>query len=132
MELLRGPDRRRGILGRRCEPDPPAVDGLLVTTVAAQEGTTRELVSRFVELDPPRRVATASQDEGPSVLTRLEVTASGGGSQVTITSEAATGLTGRPALARLLDGVILGRSQRRSTRATLHRVRDLALGRDKG
>jgi hypothetical protein len=131
MELLHTADRARGILGRRCDPDPPRVHGLLLTTVAGPGGQSRELISRFVELDPPRRVATAGEDEGPSVLTRLEVEPVGDGSQVTLTSEATTGLTGRARLLRLLDGVILGRSQRRSATATLRRVRHLCVASDK-
>jgi polyketide cyclase/dehydrase/lipid transport protein len=126
IALLTAADPRRGILSRRCEPDPPRVDGLLVTTVAGPEGAARELVSRIVELAPPQRVATASEGEGPSVRTALEVTPESEGSRVTVTSEATTGLSPRPGLARLLDGVILGRSQRRAARATLRQIRELA------
>ena len=122
VALLREPDPASGMLARRCEPDPPRVDGIVVTTVAG----ARELRSRIVELDEPHTVATASEDEGPSVRTRLAVESDACGSRVILTSEAATGLTGRPGLARLLDGVILGRSQRRSARATLKRVREIA------
>ena len=130
IKLLHTADPARGIVARRCEPDPPRRGGLLVTTTRAAGGATRELRSRIVELDPPRALTTASEDDGPSVRTRLAVEADGSGSRVLVTSEAATGLTGRPGLARLLDGVILGRAQRRSARATLGRVRDLASGRD--
>ena len=126
VALLCEPDPARGMLARRCEPDPPRLDGIVVTTVAG----ARELRSRIVELDEPHTVSTASEDEGPSVRTRLAVGPDPGGSRVTLTSEAATGLTGRPWLARLLDGVILGRSQRRSARATLARVREIAARRD--
>ena len=122
VALLLEPDPARGMLSRRCEPDPPRIDGIVVTTVAG----SRELRSRIVELDAPRALTTASEDEGPSVRTRLAVERHNGGSRVTLRSDAGTGLTGRPGLSRVLDGVILGRSQRRSVRATLARVRELA------
>jgi hypothetical protein len=118
------------MLARRCEPDPPRLDGIVVTTVAGAHGETRELRSRIVELEPPRALATASEEEGPSVRTRLVVEADGAGSRVTLTSEAATGLTGRSWLARALDGAILGRSQRRAARATLSRLRDIVRAHD--
>jgi hypothetical protein len=130
IELLHAPDPARGIVARRCEPEPPRAGGVLVTTTRAAGGGTRELRSRFVEVDPPRALTTASEDDGPSVRTRLAVEPEGSGSRVTVTSEAATGLTGRPGPSRLLDGVILGRAQRRSARATLRRVRELASVRD--
>ena len=124
MALIRSPDLRRGIVARRCEPDPPRVGASLVT-VTASGG---ELVSEIVELDPGRRIATASRDDGPSVLTRLEVTPDGDGARVTLTSEATTALSGRRALGGVLDAVILGRAQRRSVRSTLRRWRELAAG----
>lgn len=128
MALLRAPDRKRGIISRRCEPDPPRRQGSLVTVTAAPGGGTRELVSEIVEFDPPRSVATESRDGGPTVVVRLEVSPDGEGSRITLTSEATTGLPGARGAVRLFDAFILGRSQRRSVRAALARLRELAAG----
>lgn len=127
LELLRRPDPRRGVRERRCDPDPPEEGGTVTSVVAGRDGGQRELRSRIVELDAgARRVATAALGDGPSVLVVLAVEADGAASRIRLSSEVTGGLTGRAGVARLLDGALFGRAQRRAARATLRRLREIA------
>jgi hypothetical protein len=130
LRLLTVPDPRRGMLERRCEPFPPAVGSVIVTTVGSGGGSTRELRATVVALDPPHQVATAAEGDDPAVRTALRCEAGGSsGTLVTLTSEVAGGLlaaTAGGAAGRLVDELLFGRSQRRSARATLRRLRELA------
>jgi hypothetical protein len=130
LRLLTEPDPGRGMLERRCDPTPPVVGSVIVTTVPSAGGATRELRATVVALDPPHAVATAADGDGPAVRTALHCEPEGmSGTLVTLTSEvvgavlpgAAGGAAGR-----LLDELLFGRSQRRSARATLRRLRELA------
>jgi hypothetical protein len=126
LRLLTEPDPRRGMLARRCEPDPPVEGSVIVTTVRARDGAERELRAAVVALDPPREVATASEDEGPAVRTALRCEPDGGGTRVTLTSEVTGALVAGATAAGLLDRLLFGRSQRAAARATLRRLRELA------
>lgn len=125
VQLLESPDPRRGVVSRVSRPSPPRVGSLVVTTVRGRGPGHRELRSRVTVLDAPREVATETLDATPAVCTRLRVDADRDGSLVTLSSEVDAGL-GEGRAASLLDALIFGRVQRRSTRATLRRVRELA------
>lgn len=88
----------------------------------------RTLRARIVELDPPRYLITATEDEGPAVRTGLTVETAGEGSVVTLRSDATTALGVMVRLTGLLDRALLARAQRRAARATLRRLQDLADG----
>lgn len=126
LRLLTDPDPRRGMLARRCEPDPPVEGSVIVTTVRARDGGERELRASVVTLDPPREVATANEGEGPAVRTVLRCEPDGGGTRVTLTSEVTGALVAQAAASRLLDRMLFGRSQRRAALGTLRRLRELA------
>jgi uncharacterized protein YndB with AHSA1/START domain len=126
LRLLTDPDPRRGMLARRCEPDPPVEGSVIVTTVRARDGGERELRAAVVAVDPPREIATANEGEGPAVRTALRCEADGGGTRVTLTSEVTGALVAGATAAGLLDRLLFGRSQRRAARATLRRLRELA------
>jgi Polyketide cyclase / dehydrase and lipid transport len=129
LRLLTDADPRRGMLERRCEPSPPEVGSVVVTTLRSGGGT-RELRATVVALDPPHEVATAAEGDGPAVRTALRCEpGSGSGTVVTLTSEVAGAVlpgTAGGAAGRLLDELLFGRSQRRSARETLRRLRELA------
>ena len=129
LRLLGDPDPRRGMLARRCEPDPPVEGSVIVTTVRARDGGERELRAVVVALDPPHEVATANEGEGPAVRTTLRCEPDGGGSRVTLTSEVTGALVAGATASGLLDRLLFGRSQRRAARATLRRLRELARSR---
>jgi hypothetical protein len=126
LRLLTGPDPRRGMLARRCEPDPPVEGSTILTTVRGRDGGERELRASVVTLDPPREVATAGEDDGPAVRTALRCEPEGAGTRVTLTSEVTGALVAGATAGGLLDGLLFGRSQRRAARATLRRLRELA------
>lgn len=126
LRLLTEPDPRRGMLARRCAPDPPVAGSTILTTVRGRGGGERELRASVVTLDPPREVATASDDDGPAVRTALRCEPDGGGTRVTLTSEVTGALVAGATTSGLLDSLLFGRSQRRSARAALRRLRELA------
>jgi hypothetical protein len=126
LRLLTEPDPRRGMLARRCEPDPPALGSVIVTTVRARDGAERELRASVVALDPPREVATANEGEGPAVRTALRCEPEGGGTRVTLTGEVTGALVASATASGLVDRLLFGGSQRRAARATLRRLRELA------
>ena len=125
LRLLTDADPSRGVVERQCTPHPAREGSLVVTTVRDRRGV-RTLRARVVELDPPRSVTTATEDEGPAVRTGLVVEAAGEGSVVTLTSDATTALGVMVRATGLVDRVLLARAQRRAARATLRRVRELA------
>jgi hypothetical protein len=128
LELLRRADPARGVIGRRCRPDPPVVGSVVTSTVRAG-GTERDLRAEVVELLPPRALATAAEGPGPAVRTSIHLDPdAGGGTDVTLVSEAESGFPVGGRAGRLLDGLLLGGPQRRSARATLRRLRELAAG----
>lgn len=126
LRLLTAPDPRRGMLARRCDPDPPVCGSVIVTTVRARDGGERELRASVVALDRPHEVATANEGEGPAVRTALRCEPDGGGTRVTLTSEVTGALMAGAGTSSLLDRLLFGGSQRRAARATLHRLRELA------
>lgn len=127
LRLLTDADPSRGVVERRCTPHPPREGSQILTVVRNRRGE-RTLRSRVVELQPPRLVATATDDDGPAVRTTLAVDAEGDHSIVTVTSDATTALGVTVGVAGLIDYLVLGRSQRRATRQTLSRLRELAVG----
>jgi hypothetical protein len=128
LRLLTLPDPGRGMLARRCDPEPPVEGSVIVTMVRARGGQVRELRATVVTLDRPRVVATAAEGDGPAVRTELRCAPGehGSGTLVTLTSEVAGGLVAGAAAGRLLDALLFGGSQRRAARATLRRLRALA------
>jgi hypothetical protein len=126
LRLLTAPDPGRGMLTRRCRPDPPVEGSVIVTTVRGRDGGERELRASVVAVDPPREVATANEGDGPAVRTVLRCEPDGTGTLVTLTSEVTGALVAGARAGGLLDGLLFGRSQRRSARATLRRLRELA------
>jgi len=125
LRLLTDADPSRGMLERRCSPFPPREGSEVVTVVRDRRGE-RTLRARVVELDPPRSLTTATEDDGPAVRTGLVVEAVGEGSAVTLTSDATTALGIVVRATGLVDRVLLSRAQRRAARATLRRLRALA------
>lgn len=117
LRLLTAPDPRRGMLARRCDPDPPVCGSVIVTTVRARDGGERELRASVVALDRPPSFA---------VRTALRCEPDGGGTRVTLTSEVTGALMAGAGTSSLLDRLLFGGSQRRAARATLHRLRELA------
>jgi Polyketide cyclase / dehydrase and lipid transport len=126
LRLLTDADPRRGMLARRCEPDPPVKGSLIITTVRSRDGGERELRASVVALDPPREIATANEDEGPAVRTALRCEPDGPGTRVTLTSEVTGAFVAGATTSGVLDRLLFGRSQRRAARATLRRLRQLA------
>ena len=125
LRLLSDADPSRGVLERRCRPHPPRAGSEIITRVCDRRGE-RTLRARIVELDSPRSLVTATEDDGPSVRTGLAVELAGHGSVVTLTSDATTVL-GIPVRATgLIDRAVLARAQRRAAAATLRRLRVLA------
>ena len=126
MALLRSPDPARGVVARRCDPDPPVAGGSLVSTVRLNDRDD-ELVATIAVLDPPREVATESGVEGgAAVRTSLRCEPRPeGGSVVILTTEAAGSLPLFGRGGRLIESLVLGRSQRRHARATTRRLRQL-------
>jgi hypothetical protein len=127
LRLLTDADPSRGVVERRCEPHPPREGSQIVTVVRDRRGE-RTLRACVVELDPPRLVATATDDDGPAVRTTLTVDAEGDHSAVTLTSDATTALGAAVGATHLIDRFLVARSQRRAARQTLRRLRDLAAG----
>jgi hypothetical protein len=125
LRLLTDADPARGVVQRQCTPYPPREGSHLLTVVRDRRGE-RTLRARVVELDPPRTVATAADDEGPAVRTSLAVEAVGDHSVVTFTSDATTALGVIVRATGLIDHFLLMRSQRRAARQTLRRLRELA------
>lgn len=80
----------------------------------------------MVVLDPPTEVATANEGDGPAVRTSLRCAPDGDGTRVTLVSEAAAGWIVGARAGGVIDTLLFGRSQRRSARATLRRLRELA------
>lgn len=126
LRLLTDADAQRGVLSRRCEPDPPVEGSVIVTRVCESDGSVRDLRSSVVLLHPPHEVATANEGEGPAVRTTLRCEPHRGGTVVTLTSEVTGALVVGELPSGLLDRVLFGRSQRRSARATLRRLQELA------
>jgi hypothetical protein len=125
LEMLREPDHDQGAIARRLDPDPPAAGGLVVTTLRDGSGE-REVHAVIEELEAPHRLATRVGEDVGAVRTLICLDpAVGGGTVVTLRNEAASGLPvpGRPG--RLLDAVLLSRTQRQSARARLRRLRQL-------
>jgi hypothetical protein len=126
LRLLTDPDPGRGMLARRCDPDPPVEGSVIVTTVRGRDRGERELRASVVALDPPREVATANEGEGPAVRTSLVCEPDGGGTRVTLTSEVTGALVAGARASGVIDRLLFGGSQRRAARATLRRLRELA------
>src|SRR5438445_2567119 len=133
LELLLRPDPARGVIKRGCRPDPPLVGSVVTSTVRAR-GVERELCAEVVELSPPHVLATAAEGPGPAVRTSMSLEpAAGGGTEVTLVSEAESGFPVGGRTGRLLDELLLGGPQRRSARSTLRRLGELvAAGRSRG
>ncbi|HEY7928022.1 MAG TPA: SRPBCC family protein [Candidatus Dormibacteraeota bacterium] len=125
VRLLTDADPSRGVVDRRCSPHPPREGSEILTRVRDRRGE-RTLRARIVELDPPRSLATATEDEGPAVRTGLAVEPAGHGSIVTLRSDATTALGVMVRATGLVDRALLARAQRRAVRATLRRLRELA------
>jgi len=125
LRLLTDADPSRGVVERRCSPHPARQGSEIVTTVRDGRGE-RTLRARIVELDPPRMLTTATEDEGPAVRTSITIEPAGAASVVTLTSDATTALAVRVGATGLVDRVLLARSQRQAARATLRRLRQLA------
>ena len=126
MRILNDADPQRGVLSRRCDPDPPVEGSVIVTRVCERDGTFRDLRASVVLLDPPHEIATANEGEGPAVRTTLRCEPDGKGTVVTLTSEVTGALVVGERTGGILDRVLFGRSQQRSARATLSRLRELA------
>src|SRR5437588_469174 len=124
LRLLTDADPSRGVVERRCSPDPPCEGSEILTIVRDRRGE-RTLRARIVELDPPRLLTTATEDEGPAVRTALAVEFAGEGSVVTFRSDATTALGVMARLTGLVDRALLARAQRRAASATLRRLREL-------
>jgi len=124
LRLLTDADPARGVVERTCRPQPPRKGSVILTTVADSKGE-RRLRARIVELDAPRLLTTASEDDGPAVRTGLIVEPSRGGSLITLRSEATTALGVSPRITGIVDRTLLARAQRRAARATLRRLREL-------
>jgi len=124
VDLLRTADPSRGVVQRRVEPDPPQVDAVVHTTVRDRRGD-RELRAVVTELRPPDVVCTVTEG-APAVRTELRCEADGGGTRVTLTSDAEGALDTFGRLGALLDTLLFASGQRRAARATLRRVRELA------
>jgi hypothetical protein len=124
LDLLRTADPARGVVSRRVEPDPPAVDAVVHTVVRDRRGE-RELEATVVELVPGELVATAT-DGAPAVRTSLRCESdSAGGTRVTLTSDAEGALSAFGRIGALLDTLLFASGQRRAARATLRRVAEL-------
>ena len=115
------------MIGRTCRPDPPVVGSVVTSTIRAR-GAERELRAEVVELRPPEALATTAEGPGPVVRTSITLApaAGGGRTEVTLVSEAESGFPVGGRAGRLLDELLLGGPQRRSARATLRRLRELA------
>jgi Polyketide cyclase / dehydrase and lipid transport len=126
LELLRTPDPSRGVVARRVEPDPPRLDAVVHTTVRDRRGE-RELRATVTALDPPRSVCTVTEG-APAVRTELRCDPAphGGGTLVTLTSDAEGTLSHFGRAGALLDLLLFSGGQRRAARATLQRLRRLA------
>jgi hypothetical protein len=128
LDLLRRPDPARGVIERTCRPDPPVVGSVVTSTIRAG-GNERELRAEVVELLPPHALATAAEGPGPAVRTSISLDpAAGGGTHVTLVSETESGFPVGGRAGRLLDELLLGGPQRRSARASLRRLGELASG----
>jgi Polyketide cyclase / dehydrase and lipid transport len=125
VDLLRTPDEARGVVARHIEPEPPAVDAVVHTTVRDARGE-RSLRATLVVFEPGVELATVT-DGAPAVRTALHCAADGdGGTVVTLTGEAEGTLSqfGRGGAA--LDWVLFSRGQRRAALATLRRIEELS------
>lgn len=127
LRLLTDADPSRGVVERTCTPHPAREGSEILTVVRTRRGE-RNLRARVVELQPPRLLATATEDDGPAVRTTLAVDAEGAHSIVTLTSDATTGLGVTVGATGLIDRFLIARSQRRAARQTLRRLRKLAAG----
>ncbi len=125
LRLLTDADPSRGVLERRCRPHPPRAGSEIITRVRDRRGE-RTLRARIVELDSPRSLVTATEDDGPSVRTGLAVEPVGHGCVVTLTSDATTVLGITVRVTGLVDRAVLARAQRRAAATTLRRLRVLA------
>ncbi len=127
LRLVTDADPSRGVIERHCRPHPPRQGSEIITTVRDRQGQ-RRLRARIVELDRPRLLTTATEDDGPAVRTGLivEPAENGGGSVITLRSEATTALGAAIRITGLVDRTILARAQRRAAKATCRRLRELA------
>jgi Polyketide cyclase / dehydrase and lipid transport len=125
VDLMRTADPSRGVVARRVEPDPPAVDAVVHTTVRDKRGE-RELRATVVALQPPHELSTVT-DGAPAVRTTLRCRAEGDGATlVTLESDAEGTLSHFGRGGALLDAMLFRRGQRSAARATLRRLRELA------
>ena len=128
VDLLRTPDPRRSVVLRCVDPDPPAVDAVVHTTVRDKRGE-RSLSATVVVWDPPREVATVT-DGAPAVRTalRCDPDPRGDGTLLTCTSDAEGTLSHFGRAGAALDLLLFSRGQRRAVAVTLRRVQELAAG----
>lgn len=125
VDLLRTADPARGVVSRSVDPDPPVVDSVVRTTVRDRRGE-RELSATVVELVPGALLATAT-DGAPAVRTALHCEPDpGGGTRVTLTSDAEGALSAFGRAGALLDVLLFAGGQRRAARATLRRLVELS------
>jgi hypothetical protein len=126
LDLLRTPDPSRGVVARSVSPDPPEVSAVVQTTVRDKRGE-RDLRATVVALEPGSLVSTVT-DGAPAVVTTLRCAAAGdgGGTVVTLTSEAEGTLSAFGRAGAVLDVLLFGAGQRRAARATLRRVAELS------
>jgi hypothetical protein len=125
VDLLRTADPSRGVVERRVEPDPPAVDAVVHTTVRDRRGE-RRLRAIVVELQPPSLVCTVTEG-APAVRTELRCEDdAAGGTLVILTSDAEGALSTFGRAGALLDSALFSGGQRRAARSTLRRLRELA------
>lgn len=125
LRLVTDADPSRGVIERQCRPHPPR-QGSQILTVARDSKGERRLRARIVELDPPRALTTATEDDGPAVRTGLIVEPAVKGCVVTLSSEATTALGATMRATGLVDRAVLARAQRHAAKATLRRLREIA------
>jgi hypothetical protein len=124
LDMLRTADPARGVVARRVEPDPPAVDAVVHTTVRDRRGE-RELLATVVALQAPVELSTFTEG-APSVRTTLRCDADGDATVVTLSSEAEGTLGAFGRAGEVLDLLLFSRGQRSAARATLRRLEHLA------